>query len=749
MSADDEELAKDLGLLSALTIGIGVMIGAGIFVLPAPAAAEAGPAAAAAFVLGGMIAAFTALSISELGTAMPKAGGAYYYVNDALGPLFGSIAGWGNWIGLAAAVAFYLIGMGSYVAIFIPIPEIDLGVYALTSSQVIGLLAGLLFLGINYIGAKETGRVQIGIVLVLVAIVGGFTLVGMIRVDPTNLRPFAPIETGGWGAVFPATALVFVTYLGFAEINTAAEELKNPGRNLPIAVIGSLVFVTILYALVMMVVVGAVHYQTVIGFGDVAVARIAEGMLGPIGLLALTFAGVLATASSANASILASSRINFAMGRDGIVTRKLNEIHPRFSTPYRSIALTGALVFVFILVGDIAVLAKAGSVLHLIVYGLLNLALIVYRETDVEGYDPDFTIPLYPYVPIMGAILSFGLIAFMATTEILLSLLFIIFGIIWYAFYARNTAQKVGALARHIETRREELPPTVVSTAQSIQPNGGEFRVLVSLANPESQPDLVTIGCAIANQRDGIVEAIHILTVPDQTSLEHAAEHFHEEREASADLLTAARRDAGYYGVPFEQSSIFSHRLIPEIFDAARTHDADLVVMGWDPDSYNSAGRIESSLGDLTQALPCDFIAVKGRQFETERILVPTAGGPASDLSAEIAALFRREFGSVITLLHVNDDIGAGEEFLEKWAKERELDDVELRVESGDVDSVIKRAATEHSLVIIGATGRGILSRLVSGSSVLDAVEDADCSVLLSERPTPRSIRERLFGRRK
>lgn len=141
MGAPDEtDLSRELGLLSALTIGVGVMICAGIFVLPAPAAEMAGPAAAAAFVLAGGIGAFTALSISELSTAMPRAGGAYYYVNDALGPLFGSVAGWGNWFGLAAAVAFYLIGFGSYAAMLVPIPALEIGAYGLSAPQVAALL---------------------------------------------------------------------------------------------------------------------------------------------------------------------------------------------------------------------------------------------------------------------------------------------------------------------------------------------------------------------------------------------------------------------------------------------------------------------------------------------------------------------------------------------------------------------------------------------------------------------------------
>ncbi|MFW5959340.1 MAG: APC family permease [Natronomonas sp.] len=447
----NEELSEELGLLAAFAIGVGVMVCAGIFILPASAAATAGPAAASAFALAGFIAAFTALSISELGTAMPKAGGAYYYINDALGPLFGSVAGWGNWIGLSAAVGFYLVGLGNYAAVFLSVPPVAILGYGLAPSQVIALVAGLFFFTLNIIGTEETGKVQIVIVAVLIVALGGYSLVGLGRIDPANLRPFAPSETGGWGSVFPAAALVFVSYLGFAEINTVAEELEDPGRNLPLAVVGSLVFATLLYVVVMIVTMGVTPYGDVIEFGEVAVIRVAEQLVGSIGAVGLMLAGLFAMASSANASILASSRINFAMARDQIVTPRFNAVHPKFETPYRSITLTGAFVFGFILIGDIEVLAKAGSVLHLIVYGLLNVALIVYRETDPEGYDPDFEAPLYPVVPILGAIFSFGLVAFMTPVEILLSMLFVVFGVVWYVIYARKNARKEGVLSRYIE----------------------------------------------------------------------------------------------------------------------------------------------------------------------------------------------------------------------------------------------------------------------------------------------------------
>src|SRR6056297_3373381 len=183
MSRDDEELATDLGLLSALTIGVGTMIGAGIFVLPGQAAAAAGPAVALSFVVGGVISLFTALSASELGTAMPKAGGSYYYVNHALGPLFGSIAGWGNWMGLAFASAFYTLGFGEYLATFLPIPTLTLAFLTLSPFQIGALLAGLVFITVNYVGAKETGRLQVFIVVALVSILTLFSVLGFLQAD--------------------------------------------------------------------------------------------------------------------------------------------------------------------------------------------------------------------------------------------------------------------------------------------------------------------------------------------------------------------------------------------------------------------------------------------------------------------------------------------------------------------------------------------------------------------------------------
>jgi amino acid transporter/nucleotide-binding universal stress UspA family protein len=746
MSTGDEELAKDLGPLAALTIGVGTMIGAGIFVLPGNAIEQAGWFAVISFLLGGGIALLTALSASELGTAMPRSGGAYFYVNRALGPMFGSIAGWANWLGLAFASAFYMVGFGEYIrAIFGLSGPLVIGPIALPAVKTIALIGGLLFVAVNYIGAKETGRLQNIIVILLVAILAVFTVVGALRADPANL----PAGTG-FGPMMTTTGLIFVSYLGFVQITSVAEEIQNPGKNLPRAVIGSVLLVSVIYALVLIIMAAAVEQ----GFiaeqqlaGNIAVVEVGRLILGPAGAVALLVGGLLATASSANASILASSRINFAMGRDRIVTPSINQVHPRYGTPYRAIAITGALILGFIVAGNVELLATMGSVLHLVIYGLLNIALIVVREANVAEYEPSYRVPLYPFTPILGALTAFALIAFINPTVILMGGGLVVGAILWYFVYARTRTEAMGELSEFILTRSESMPEAAVSAAESVKPDGGQYRVMVPLAHPEHEENLITLASAIAKHHGGIIDAVHIVTVPDQTSLEYAADHI-DEHEAEYDaLLDDARRHAESFGVDIETHTILSHRGFEEIFDAARTHEADTVVMGWGPDSHGSPGRAESALDEMTMALPADFLVVRDRGFDPDDILIPTRGGSGSEYAASVASVIRDEYGSEITLLHVADSKSEGETFLEEWAADRGLSDATLRVETGDVGDEIVRAAEDASMVIVGASERGLLTRLLRGSPTQQIVDDVDCSVILAEQHHDRSIIERLLGR--
>jgi amino acid transporter/nucleotide-binding universal stress UspA family protein len=740
----DEELAKDLGPLAALTIGVGTMIGAGIFVLPRQAISDAGSLAVVSFLLGGGIALLTALSASELGTAMPKSGGAYYYVNHALGPLFGSIAGWSNWLGLAFASAFYMVGFGKYIQNIIGMPDaFVVGPLVVPSIKLVALIGAGLFIAVNYVGAKETGRLQNVIVVILVAILAVFTVFGALNAETANLP-----DSKGFSPMLTTTGIIFVSYLGFVQITSVAEEIKDPGRNLPRAVIGSVLLVTVIYALVLVAMSAAVDPGFIGGLSDdkIAVVEVSRLLMGPVGAAALLFGGLLATASSANASILASSRINFAMGRDNIVTPDLNEIHPRFATPYRSIAVTGVLILVFIVAGTVEALATMGSVLHLIIYGLLNVALIVMREADPADYDPDYEVPFYPFTPILGMLTSFALIAFISQLIVALSFALVAGAVLWYFVYARSRTEKQGILGQYVLSRAEEMPETAVVAASSVQPDGGQYRVVVPLANPETEKELISLAATAAKANDGRVIAVHVVQVPDQTSLQYGADHVEQLDANSEELLAKARADAEDFGVPVETHTILSHRSFEELFDAARSHDADMLVMGWGEDSHGSPGRAESGMAELAGDLPCDVLVMKDRGFDPSRIVLPTAGGPDSELGAAIARYLRDQYGSEVTLLHVADDLDEGSAFLDDWAADQGLLDAQQRVETGDVETAIETAAEDATMLVVGATERGLLGRLVSGSLVLDVVDDVDCSVVLAEKQRTRSLTERLFG---
>ncbi|EMA62766.1 cationic amino acid transporter [Halorubrum distributum JCM 13561] len=273
--------------------------------------------------------------------------------------------------------------------------------------------------------------------------------------------------------------------------------------------------------------------------------------------------------------------------------------------------------------------------------------------------------------------------------------------------------------------------------------------VMVALSNPRTEGALVALAGALAEHRNGRLLAVHVVTVPDQTSLEKAAANRERLDRSSADLLAAAVDDAAAFDAPVETKTVLSHRGIEEVFDAARTNDADAVVMGYGGARF-AGGRAEGSLDELARDLPCDFLVLDGQRLDAGEVLVPTAGGPSSDLSAEVALALRDVSGAEVSLLHVVDEgeAASGREFLAGWADGHGLGDVDLRVEAGDVGAAIERVGAGYDLVVVGATERGLLSRVVRGSLASAAIERLDTPVLLAERPSDRSLRERLFGGR-
>ena len=279
---------------------------------------------------------------------------------------------------------------------------------------------------------------------------------------------------------------------------------------------------------------------------------------------------------------------------------------------------------------------------------------------------------------------------------------------------------------------------------------GEGYRVMVPITNPRADGPIVELASRLASSHeDGVVHIVHVVQAPERMSLSSgdAGRRIASVSEQGMDNL---RSTAAEYGVEVSTSTVVSHRSFEEVFNMARRTRPDAVLMGWGDDQLWSAARAERPIDELTNQLPCDFLILNEHELDTSRILIPTSGGPDSDLSAEVARVLAETAGAEVTLLHVVDgpgDRARGEAFLANWAAEHGLDDAELVVDDGgDVEAGISRASADKTLVIIGATEKGLLSRLVSNSLHLDVIHDVDASVLLTERPSSRSLRERLFG---
>ena len=434
-ATDEGELERTIGLAGALTIGIGTMIGAGIFVFPGLAAERAGPAAALSFVIGGVIALLVALPASELATAMPRSGGGYFFISRSLGTAAGAVVGLGLWLGLVFASAFYLVGLGHYanaalheVGLALPVdPVVPLAL-------VFAVLLTLASIG----GTENSATLQnyiVGALLVILAIFltyGGLDALGVFGREAVP-EAFFP---RGVFPVFSTAGLVFTSYLGFAQVATVAGDVTDPGRTLPLAMVGSVLIVTVLYVITIFVATSAFGAETLGRLGETAIVEVAREYLGRPGAVAILVAGILATISSANASILSASRTVYALSRDSLLPDRAGTINLRYGTPHIALLAAGGPIVVLVLTGQVELLAEVASFLHLIMYALIGVAVIVLRRRSPTWYDPSYEMPGMPYLPAIAAVASLGLALQMQLSAIAIGVLVMAVSYGWYRYYA-------------------------------------------------------------------------------------------------------------------------------------------------------------------------------------------------------------------------------------------------------------------------------------------------------------------------
>jgi len=433
-------LKKNLGPLHVFCIAAGAMISSGIFVLPGLAHARAGPAMIVSYFLAGLLAVVGMLNVAELATAMPRAGGDYFFVTRSMGPAAGTIAGLLTWFSLTLKSSFALIGMGAFFRIVVnpalPAAAVQLVAFGLC----------LFFVGMNIVGTRGVATLQVWLVMGLLALMALYIGMGLPAVRPEHFDPVAP---KGLPAVLFTAGFVFVAYGGLLKVSSVAEEIRNPGRAIPLGMMLGLLTVMTCYTLMVLVTTGVLGGNTLNG----SLTPISDGaavFMGKWGAVLMGCGAVLAFISTANAGILAASRYLLALSRDELAPSFLKSVNRRFQTPHNAVALTGALAAAA-LVLNLNILVESASTVLILSYAISCLCVVVLRESRLQNYRPQFRAPLYPWLQVIG-IAGFALLIFeMGIEAFIISCALALFGFLTYWFYGRARATREYALLHLLE----------------------------------------------------------------------------------------------------------------------------------------------------------------------------------------------------------------------------------------------------------------------------------------------------------
>ena len=733
--------ARDLGLFDATMIGVGAMIGAGIFVLTGIAAGESGPASILTFALNGAVTLLTAFAYAELASAIPRAGGGYSFVRMAFPGAVGFTAGWMLWFAYTVACSLYALGFAGYFwELFLKyFPVVTGGVLGAigehTGVLLVTVLIGALFTRLNARGAEVTGKTENYLTVSKIIILGIFIFYGIRRVmgDPPAAREqFEPFFPMGGSGVLVAMGLTFIAFEGYDLIATVAEEIKDPERNIPRATFICLAITVTIYILILFVSLGAVQppdmksWEFLGAFGETAIVRAAEDFMPAFGVAVIVFGGLLATMSALNATVMAASRVAFSMGRDKWLPKEVARIDPKRRTPVVAIVVTGIVLIAMALTLPLEVIGSAASLIFLLTFALVNLSVIVLRRKAPE-IPRRYKVPFYPVVPILGIVLNVFLALYQFTFQPLAWFVtagWIALGLIFYFTYSEKQAAA-------------ELPQVLVP-GRSVAPATGGYTVCVPLSNPDTVTTLLDFAVPVARERGGRIVAFSVVQVPRQLPI-HEGLRFTHHKEP---LFKTAREYAARHGVTLETDLVIAHHVYDGILDAARRHRADLLVMGWKGYS-NTRERMFGEVADqVIRHAPSDLMLLKlenGKEFR--RVLFPTAGGPHARQATRVLSALASERELAVTVCYVVPPEASSEEEREAdhWIRvaSRGLGQAEVEqrvIASKSIAGGIAKASRDFDLVVLGAAREPLFQRVLFGEIPEKVARYSPTSVLVVKR---------------
>ncbi len=723
-----KKLERSLSLPYVIAISIGGMLGSGIFVLPGFASGLTGPSVWLAYLLGAVCVLPAALSKSELATAMPSSGGTYVYIERAFGPLFGTISGIGLWLSLLLKSSFALIGLGAYLAVLINISD------GLTPYVALGFLSIIVLL--NIFGVKKVGKVQLYIVSISLACLAALFFIGFPKVDPDYLEPF--MSNGNIGLI-SAIAFVYISYSGVIKVAAIAGEIKNPDKNLPLAMILSLFSIAAIYVFVSFILAGTVNPDSL--SIDIRPIHTAAKNVGGdyFGYFAAVI-GVLTLMSGANSGVLASSRFPFAMARDLLMPKFFSRIHSKYLTPVFSILFTGLLMTLVILYLDVVKIAKLASAFMVMMFISVNFCVIILRETSAQWYKPTYMSPFYPFLQIFGIVSGFFLLLLLGLLPLLSILIISVIGAIIYLLIGRR-ATRTGVLTNYGHRPALFLfykkdvsvePDSSLQTASNLDGKlASDAGTIVPLLGNENSAEMLVEMASAINTRSS-VQAVNITEVPNQTFLEAL-------NQDTPKILSIERRlkrlsKSQELSIDFE--SVVTHELSNTVAWLSGQTNCDWLVMGWDGRAHSGI-LVRNPIGWLLAHVNSNFALFKDNGIKNiGKVLIALRPGRKDKNFLAVAERICRFYNASLTLLHIVTPT-----FSKVAAKKMEEKSVgllsglkvktELRiVQSEDPMGSMSELSSEFDLLILGAPEQDSWINVLFGAGRDRFTESAACSVL-------------------
>lgn len=720
-------LAREMSLMDATLIGVGAMIGAGIFVLIGIAAGVAGPGLILTFSLNAVIALLTAMSYAELGSCFHDAGGGYLWVKEGLPKWNGFLSGWMSWFAHAVACSLYALGFGAYFDHVLREFSIIMPQWGFFSPQKI-LAAGvaILFAYVNYRGASETGKignlVTVTKIIILLIFIG-FGLELIIR-QGDWLTTFSPFLPNGFGGVFKAMGLTFIAFQGFEVIAQSSEEIKNPRKNIPRAVFLSLLIVVPIYLLVAITAIGTVKPEGMKPWDylalqkETALVNVARNFFVGGGVLIL-IGGLISTISALNATIYSSSRVAFAMGRDHNFPSFFSKVHAKNFTPHWSILVSLIIIVLMAVSLPIEDVASAADIMFLLLFLQVNLAMINLRKKR-KDLDRGFKVPLFPYITIAAILLLLFLALYMFKYSILAWIVTIIWsgiGLLVYRFYASK---------REIEhIRRAHNLEQILKK---------EYNLLVYISDQSNINSLSLIAFSIARKHNANIIFLYVIEIREGEKLKAGIKL----TALAEEKLLQAQGFSEESGFPSKSIIKISHRISKGIYDTYDEESCNFILMDRQKQSSFFERFFSSVIDSVLQKSVTEVAILHGeiKTSEIKKILIPYNGDIHTQLAAEIAPALTEFFKAEIRFAVV---FSPGTTMAEQQIKinqinllleENKFSAKIVTIVDSDILQGILKLSADNDLVVMGGKTGDFIELLFSKSLVREITEQVNCPVL-------------------